>query len=89
MDKSALWLTFPPKYTKSFVYSGIPFARKHMISGLAFDTVRLNAVHTTTITPIIFLSCSGDLETRLVQRLGEGGGDATDLSHFWEETARQ
>ena len=68
----------PPRYTNSFVWlytwpaastlnvavdSGIPFVRKHMISVLAADTVRLNAVHTTTITPVIFLGCSGDCET--------------------------
>ena len=79
MDRSALWLTFPRGiYTNSFVWlytwpaastlnmavdSGIPFALKHMISVLASDTVRPKAAHTTTITPIIFLSCSGDLET--------------------------
>ena len=45
------------------VDSGIPFARKHMVSVLVSDTVRPNAAHTTTITPIIFLSCSGDCET--------------------------
>ena len=78
MDRSALWLTFPPRYTNSFIWlytwpaastlnvavdSGIPFARKHMISVLVSDTVRPIAAHTTTITPIIFLSCSGDCET--------------------------
>ena len=78
MDRLALWLTFPPRYTNSFVWfytwpaasplnmavdSGIPFARKHMISVLASDTVRPNAAHTTTITSITFLSCSGDCET--------------------------
>ena len=78
MDRSALWLTFPPRYTNSFVWlftwpaastlnvavdSGIPFARKDMVSVLAYDAVRPNAAHTTTITSIIFLSCSGDLET--------------------------
>ena len=47
------------------VDSGIPFVRKPMISVLASDTVRPNAAHTTTITPIIFLSCSGDCETTL------------------------
>ena len=41
---------------------GIPFARKHMTSVLSSDTVRPNAAHTTTITPIIFLSCSGDCD---------------------------
>ena len=46
------------------VDSGIPFTRnKHMISVLASDTVRPNAAHTTTTTPIIFLGCSGDCET--------------------------
>ena len=45
------------------VDSGIPFARKHMISVLASDTARPNAAHTTTITSIIFLNCSGDCET--------------------------
>ena len=74
MDRSVLWLTFPPRYN-SFVWlytwpaastlnmavdSGVPFAHKHMISVLASDTVRRNTAHTTTITPIIFLSCSGD-----------------------------
>ena len=73
IDRLALWLTFVPRYTNSFVWlytwpaastlnvtvdSGIPFARKHMISVLASNTVRPNAAHTTTITPIIFLSCS-------------------------------
>ena len=50
MDRSSLWLTFPPRYRHSFVWlytwpaanvavdSGIPFARKHMISVLASDT---------------------------------------------------
>ena len=45
------------------VDSGIPFARKHMISVLAADTVRPKAAHTTTITPIIFLTCSSNCET--------------------------
>ena len=45
------------------VGSVIPFVRKHMISVLASDTVKPNAAHTTTIMPIIFLSCSGDCET--------------------------
>ena len=77
MDRSALWLTFPPRYINSFVWlytwpaastlnvavdSGIPFAREHMISVLASDTVRPDAAHTTTITLIIFLNCSGDCE---------------------------
>ena len=35
------------------VESGIPFVRKHSISALIFDTVRPNATHTPTITPII------------------------------------
>ena len=75
MERLTLWLTSPPRYTNSFVWlytwpvastlnmavdSGIPFVCKHMISILASDTVRSNAAHTTTITPIIFLSCSGD-----------------------------
>ena len=62
MDRSILWLAFPPMYTNSFVWfytwaaastlnmaadSGIPFARKHMFSVLASDTVRPNAAHTT------------------------------------------
>ena len=77
-NRSTLWLTFPPRYTNLFVWlytwsavsmlnvavdSGVPFARKHMISVLASDTARPNAAHTTTITPIIFLSCSGACET--------------------------
>ena len=45
------------------VDSGTPFARKHMVSVLASATVKPNAAHTTTITFIIFLSCSGHLET--------------------------
>ena len=66
MDRSALWLTFTPRYTNSFVWlytwpaastlnmavdSSIPFARKHITSVLAPDTLRPNAAHTTTITP--------------------------------------
>ena len=62
-DRSELWLTFPPRYTKSFVWLytwpaastlnmavdfGIPFAHKYMISVLVSDTVRSNATHTTT-----------------------------------------
>ena len=54
----ALWLTSPPRHTNSFVWvytwpaastlneavdSSIPFARKHMISVLASDTVMPNA----------------------------------------------
>ena len=78
-DRSALWLTFPPRYTNSFVWllytwpaastlnvavdSSIPFGCKHMISVLASNTVRPNAAHTTTITPIIFFNCSSDCET--------------------------
>ena len=42
---------------------GIPFARKHVISVLSSDTVMPNDAHTTTSTPIIFLSCVGDCET--------------------------
>ena len=39
----------------------IPFVRKHMtLVLLASDTVRPNVAHMTTITPIIFLSCSRD-----------------------------
>ena len=78
MDRLALWLTLLPEVYKLVclvvhlarcLYAecgdglGSPFARKHMISVLASDTVRPNAAHTTTITPIIFLSCSGDCET--------------------------
>ena len=33
------------------------------ISVLTSDTMRPNAAHTTTITPIIFLGCSGECET--------------------------
>ena len=62
MDRSALWLTFPPRYTNSFVWlctwpaastlnvavnSDIPFARKHIISVLASDTMRPNAYRRT------------------------------------------
>ena len=78
MDRSALWLTSPPRCTNLFVWlyiwpaastlslsvdSGIPFVRKHMISVLASNTVRPNATHKATITPTIFLSCSRDCET--------------------------
>ena len=78
MDRSALWLMLPPRYTNSFVWlytwpaastlnmavdSGIPFVRKHMISVLVSDTVRPNAAHTTTITHIIFSAARGDCET--------------------------
>ena len=73
-----LWLTCLPRYTNSFVWlytwlaastlnvavdSGIPLERKHMISVSVSDTMRPNAARTTTITPIIFLNCSGDCET--------------------------
>ena len=66
MDRSGLWLTFPPTITNSFgwlytwpaastlnmaVDSGIPFVRKHIISVLASDTMRPNAVHTPKHTP--------------------------------------
>ena len=65
-ERLALWLTFPPRYTNSFVWlytwpaastlnvavdSGIPFARKHMISVLASDTVRPNAAHSSRSPP--------------------------------------
>ena len=78
MYRLALWSAFPPRYTNTFVWlytwtvastlnvvvdSSILFGRKHMISVLAPETVRPNAVHTTTVAPIIFLSCSGDCET--------------------------
>ena len=78
MERSALWLTFPPRYTNSFVWlytwptastlnvavdSGIPFTRQHVISVLASDMMRPNAAHTATITSIIFLGYSGDCET--------------------------
>ena len=62
---SIVWLyPWPAASTLNVtVDSGIPFERKHMISVLASVTVRSNAAHTTTIIPIIFLSCSGDYET--------------------------
>ena len=78
MDRSAFWLIFPPRYTTSFVGlhtwpaastlnmavdSGLPIVRKHMISALASGLVRPNAVNTTLIAPVIFLSCSSDCET--------------------------
>ena len=78
MNRSVLWLTAPPSYTNAFVWLctwpaastlkravvfGIPIVRKHMISVLASNTVRLNAEHTTTTTSILFLSCSGNCET--------------------------
>ena len=55
VDRSAMWLTFPSRYTNSFVWlytwlatstlnvavdSGIPFVRKYIISVLASATVR-------------------------------------------------
>ena len=64
----------PPGYTNSFVClytwpaastlnmavdSGIPFARKRMISVVVSNTMRPNAAHTTVITTRIFFSCSG------------------------------
>ena len=48
------------RYLYVAVDYGIPFERNHMISVLASDTVRPNAVHTTTIIPTTFLSCQGD-----------------------------
>ena len=78
MDRSALWSTFPPRYTKSSVWlyiwptssilnlamvSGIHFVSKHMISVLVSDTMTPKVAQTTMITPIIFLSCSGDCQT--------------------------
>ena len=68
----------PPRYTNSFVWLytwpaastlkvavdyRIPFVRKHMISTLGSNTVRPNAAHTTTITPMSFRSYSGNCET--------------------------
>ena len=51
-------------YAKVAVDSDIPLlVRKHTISVLTSDTVRANAAHTTTITPTIFHSFSGDCET--------------------------
>ena len=78
MNKSALWLTLPSRYTNSSVWlytwsatstlnmalnSTISFVHRHMISVLVPDTVRPNAAHTTSITPIIFVSCAGDCKT--------------------------
>ena len=37
---------------------GIPFVRKHIVLVFASDMERPNAAHMTTITPIIFPSCS-------------------------------
>ena len=65
-DRLASWLTFPPRYTNSFVWlytwpaastlnvavdPDIRFARKHMISVLASDTVRPNAAHSSRPPP--------------------------------------
>ena len=60
-----IWLyTWPAASTLNMaVDSGIHFVHKHTISVLASDTVRLNAAHATTITPIISLGFSGDCET--------------------------
>ena len=41
------------------VDSGIPFARKHVISVLGSDTVGSNAAHTTTLLCIVKLSYRG------------------------------
>ena len=62
---SFVWLyTWPAASTLNMsMDSGIPFARKHIISVLASNAVRPDATHTTTITPIIFPKYSGDLET--------------------------
>ena len=77
MDRSALWLTFPPRYINSFVWlytwpaasalnvavnSGTPFARKRMISVLASDKAERRA-HDHDYPLHLFLSCSGDCET--------------------------
>ena len=43
--------------------SGILVVRKQIISTFSFYMVRPNAAHTITITPVIFLSCSGKCET--------------------------
>ena len=74
VDRSVvLWLKFPQVYelvrlvvhlAGSFYVgyrgsSDIPFVCKHIISVLASDMVRPDAEHTTTITLIIFLGCSG------------------------------
>ena len=75
MDRSVLlWSRFPQVYELvrlvvhlagclfAGYYGGFfrhPPVPKHMISVLASDTVRPNAEHTITITPIIFLGCSG------------------------------
>ena len=49
------------------VNSGIPFVRKHMISVMASDTMRPNAVHTTTIDHAHHFS-------GLLGRLGDDSG---------------
>ena len=47
-----LVLTWPAASTLNMVMaSGIRFVHKHMISVFASDTVRLDAAHTTMITP--------------------------------------
>ena len=86
----------PPRYTASLVWlftwsaastlimavdSVIPLVCKDIISVLDSDTLRLNVVHMTTITPIIFLSFSGDTETTpslSAQSMPQSGVAGTD-----------
>ena len=73
VDRLVLWLTFANSFNWLYIWSaastlnmtmasGIHFVRKHIISVLATNTVRPDALHMTTITPVIFLSCSGGCE---------------------------
>ena len=56
MTSFVWWYIWPAASTLDVVVtSGVPFVRKHIFSVMAPDTVRPNAAHTTTITPIIFL----------------------------------
>ena len=60
----------------------------YMISVLASDTVRRpNAAHTTTITPIIFLSFSGDCEARPRHRQAHLKATSPGLESSWQSTA--
>ena len=76
MDRLVLQFTFSPRHTSSFVWmntwpaastlkpvvdSSIPFARKHMISVLVYDTERPNAAHAHHLPELL----AGDCETTL------------------------
>ena len=76
MNRLVLWLMFPQVYKlivlnvylAGCLYAeyggGLRNSRRTLTYdlSLASDTVRPNAAHTTTITPIIFMSCLGKCE---------------------------